>query len=125
MVDALSEELPNYGGRAGHARCFLHTTNLVAKSLLRAFDVKRGNQLADVELTGEEIRLLRDMEEIAEAELDDDIADNALDNNLDGLVDETDELSPDERKELRMSIRPVQLALAKVGTSVSFCNVPH
>lgn len=93
--------------------------------MLRAFDVKRGNQLADVELTGEEIRLLRDMEEIAEAEFAVDVADDTVDDNGDGLVDETDELSPEERKELRMSIRPVQLALAKVGTSVSFGNVPH
>ncbi|KAF8549482.1 hypothetical protein OG21DRAFT_1365844, partial [Imleria badia] len=54
MVDALSDQLPNYGGRAGHARCFLHMTNLVAKSLLRASNVKRGNQLADVELRAEE-----------------------------------------------------------------------
>ena len=42
---------PDYGGPSRHARCFLHTTNLVAKSLLRAFDVKWGNQLADVEMT--------------------------------------------------------------------------
>jgi hypothetical protein len=115
MVDTLSGELPNYGGRAGHARCFLHMTNLVAKCLLRAFDVKRGNRLADVELTGEEIRMFREMDEMAEAELEDDVGDDAVDDNLEGLVDEIDQLSPEERKELRTSIRPVQLALAKAS----------
>ncbi|KAG2738580.1 hypothetical protein P692DRAFT_201663520, partial [Suillus brevipes Sb2] len=38
MIDQLAVELPNYGGRAGHTRCFLHTVNLVAKSVLREFD---------------------------------------------------------------------------------------
>jgi hypothetical protein len=69
--------LPDYGGKAEHARCFLHTTNLVAKSLLRAFDVKRGN-LADTELTGEEIRLLREMEEMAETEEAADVGDEVM-----------------------------------------------
>lgn len=112
MVETLSGELPNYGGRAGHARCFLHTTNLVAKCLLHAFDVKSGNRLADVELTGEEIRLFREMDEMAETALGEDVGD---DDNLEGLVDEMDQLSPEERKELRTSIRPVQIALAKAS----------
>lgn len=98
MVEALGGELPDYGGPSGHARCFLHTTNLVAlKSLLRAFDVKRGNQLADVEMTVEELRLIRDMEEMADTvELDGNVRDDAVDDNLDGLVDENDQLSPEE-----------------------------
>ncbi|KAF8431817.1 hypothetical protein L210DRAFT_3415341, partial [Boletus edulis BED1] len=125
MVDTLSGELPNYGGRAGHARCFLHTTNLVAKCLLRAFDVKRGNRLADVELTGEEIRMFREMDEMAEAELEDDVGDDAVDDNLEGLVDEIDQLSPEERKELRTSIRPVQLALAKASVTSAILISPY
>ncbi|KAH0835755.1 hypothetical protein J3R83DRAFT_9590 [Lanmaoa asiatica] len=43
MVNTLSDKLPDYGGQVEHARCFLYMTNLVAKSLLHAFDVKWGN----------------------------------------------------------------------------------
>ncbi|KAG1852960.1 hypothetical protein C8R48DRAFT_563910, partial [Suillus tomentosus] len=38
MIDELSTALPNFGGKASHTRCFLHTVNLVAKSLLHEFE---------------------------------------------------------------------------------------
>ncbi|KAG2744250.1 hypothetical protein P692DRAFT_201667543, partial [Suillus brevipes Sb2] len=38
MVENLAEALPSFPGRAIHTRCFLHTINLVAKSLLKEFD---------------------------------------------------------------------------------------
>ncbi|KAG2756745.1 hypothetical protein P692DRAFT_20714526, partial [Suillus brevipes Sb2] len=34
MIEELHETLPDFGGTASHTRCFLHTVNLVAKSLL-------------------------------------------------------------------------------------------
>ncbi|KAG2112006.1 uncharacterized protein F5147DRAFT_557772, partial [Suillus discolor] len=43
MIDKLAMELLNYGGRAGHTQCFLHTVNLVANSILCKFDVKKGD----------------------------------------------------------------------------------
>ncbi|KAG1812699.1 hypothetical protein EV424DRAFT_1277463, partial [Suillus variegatus] len=38
MVENLAAEVPAFGGAASHTRCFLHTVNLVAKSLIREFD---------------------------------------------------------------------------------------
>ena len=41
MIDELENLAPGFGGSAGHTRCFLHIINLVAKSLLCLFDVKK------------------------------------------------------------------------------------
>ncbi|KAG2060744.1 hypothetical protein BDR06DRAFT_837354, partial [Suillus hirtellus] len=38
MIDELSTALPDFGGKASHTWCFLHTINLVAKSLLHEFE---------------------------------------------------------------------------------------
>ncbi|KAF8428853.1 hypothetical protein L210DRAFT_875408 [Boletus edulis BED1] len=101
MIHALEFELPDYGGEAGHARCFLHTTNLVAKSLLRVFEVRKGSGVASGGgMSVDEERLALEI-----CELNDDV---------DGLEDEMAMLSREEVKELQNAIRPVQLALAKV-----------
>jgi hypothetical protein len=41
MVDALEELLPGQFFWVNHARCFLHIINLVAKSLLRQFELPK------------------------------------------------------------------------------------
>ncbi|KAG2035957.1 hypothetical protein BDR03DRAFT_821952, partial [Suillus americanus] len=41
MVDNLAEALPSFPGKANHMRCFLHTINLVVKSLLKEFDMTK------------------------------------------------------------------------------------
>ncbi|KAG2085760.1 uncharacterized protein F5147DRAFT_527213, partial [Suillus discolor] len=38
MVDKLVMLVPKFTGEASHTRCFLHTMNLVAKSLICEFD---------------------------------------------------------------------------------------
>ncbi|KAG1782402.1 hypothetical protein EV702DRAFT_925011, partial [Suillus placidus] len=38
MVDKLAMLVPEFAGEVSHTRCFLHTVNLVAKSLIREFD---------------------------------------------------------------------------------------
>ncbi|KAF9222117.1 hypothetical protein BS17DRAFT_649909, partial [Gyrodon lividus] len=38
MVEKLGNTLLDFGGASTHARCFLHTTNLMAKALIRVFD---------------------------------------------------------------------------------------
>ena len=41
MVDELSKLLRNFPGDVNRTRCFLHIVNLVAKQLLKQFDVPR------------------------------------------------------------------------------------
>ncbi|KAG2098242.1 uncharacterized protein F5147DRAFT_530360, partial [Suillus discolor] len=38
MVDELEQLVPEFAGEASHTWCFLHTVNLVAKSLIWEFD---------------------------------------------------------------------------------------
>ncbi|KAG2105394.1 hypothetical protein BD769DRAFT_1311636, partial [Suillus cothurnatus] len=38
MVDKLEDLLPDFGGAVSHTWCFLHTVNLITKSLLREFN---------------------------------------------------------------------------------------
>jgi hypothetical protein len=40
MVEELGAMLPDFGGASAHTRCFLHTTNLVVKALIKVFDAK-------------------------------------------------------------------------------------
>jgi len=41
MVDELVDMLLNFSGQANHCCCFLHIVNLVAKTLLKQFDVQK------------------------------------------------------------------------------------
>ncbi|KAF9219300.1 hypothetical protein BS17DRAFT_639811, partial [Gyrodon lividus] len=38
MVEQLGDMLPDFSGASAHTWCFLHSTNLVAKALIREFD---------------------------------------------------------------------------------------
>ncbi|KAG2056065.1 hypothetical protein BDR06DRAFT_881182, partial [Suillus hirtellus] len=42
MICELSGKVLEFSGPTTHTRCFLHTVNLVAKSLIQEFDVKKG-----------------------------------------------------------------------------------
>ena len=41
MIWELAYRVPMFAGAASQTRCFLHIVNLVAKSLIRQFDVKK------------------------------------------------------------------------------------
>lgn len=78
MIRELSGKVLEFGGPTTHTRCFLHTVNLVAKSLIREFDVKK--QEADQALAHSTDST--DMEEV---------------DNDDGFVDEVELLDEQER----------------------------
>jgi len=107
MVRELSDKVPAFGGVTTHTRCFLHTVNLVAKSLIREFDTKK--QDADQALAEEELSM-----EIEEDDGMIDDGDTAEDND-DGLIDEVELLDDTERFALENDIRPVKLALVKIS----------
>jgi hypothetical protein len=117
MIRELEFELDGYDGEAGHAQC---TTNLVAKSLLRAFEVRKGFPFDDDLLSADEQQLaqeIRDLSQVGNEDSEETHSgddDDSSDDNVEGLEDEVERLTRDEQKELQKSIRPVQLALAKV-----------
>ena len=41
MVEKLVDRVPQFGGAASRTRCFLHIINLIAKSIIRQFNVKK------------------------------------------------------------------------------------
>ena len=123
MVDELQKLLPEYGGRASHARCFLHTTNLIAKSLLRVFEIKKGCQLQpdEVQMEIDELNAGWDEEEQATAAKTEGVdVQDPVDNN-EGLVDLTRDMDAEERMAHEERICPVKLLLVKVRESCYSC----
>lgn len=115
MIRELSGKVLEFGGPTTHTRCFLHTVNLVAKSLIREFDVKRGE--ADQALAHSTDSTDIELEELS-ADMEEDTGTTYEVDNDDGFVDEVELLDKKEQAALNKEIRPVKLALVKV----SACN---
>jgi len=122
MIDELVDLLPNFPGAANRCRCFLHIVNLIAKTLLKQFEVPKKDVEAALDAAEQELLDLAagtDMEEmvtVAEGGLGD--GEDA--DNVDGWVDEMDLLSEEESEELRKNIQPVRLVLVKVSNIKRF-----
>lgn len=140
MVDELEKTLPAFSS-VNRTRCFAHILNLIAKSILKLFDVEQkkkkdkdgeseGTAAASNEddgLSDEERELLELAGDIDDEELtmhrehqadDDEVED---DDDEDGWVDEVAELTEKEKAELKKDILPVSRVLVKVcvGTQCS------
>jgi hypothetical protein len=121
MVDKLADILPSFPGRANHTRCFLHTINLVAKLLIKEFDVtkkdaSRALEDSDGGASNEEGEVMEDVEELNADIADYSAEDNAmLGDDDEGWINEVNLLSDHERKRLQREIRPVKLVLVKVS----------
>jgi hypothetical protein len=113
MIDELADLLANFPGKANQTRCFLHIINLVAKSVIRQFDVAKGKADDALDKAEQELRTLaegidlEDLEVQREQEGDDD--------NVEGWVNERNAFSVADREELDVSVRPVKLVLVKVN----------
>ena len=127
LSEHLADQVASYSA-VNRTRCFLHILNLVAKSLLRQFDVTPAQKETDSienDLSPEEEDLLALAEDIDKEELTMALQDDANDDeeapegdNDDGWVDEVEELSDEEREALKVHIRPVSRVLVKVRTSI-------
>jgi hypothetical protein len=122
MIDELVDLLPNFPGAANRSRCFLHVVNLIAKTLLKQFEVPKKDVEAALDAAEQELLELAagaDMEElitVGEGGLgDDEDADD-----MDGWVNEMNLLSDDESEELRQNIQPVRLVLVKVSMKITY-----
>jgi hypothetical protein len=118
MVDGLKDLLEIFPGESNRTRCFDHIVNLIAKSVIQQFDIPKtkGNAsfddvLRELVVTAEDL----EEEELAtrEGEQSDDEGD---DDNTDG-VNEPEEMSEEEQRELDDSIQPVRRVLIKVSAS--------
>ncbi|KIK80334.1 hypothetical protein PAXRUDRAFT_158962, partial [Paxillus rubicundulus Ve08.2h10] len=121
MIRELSKLVPMFGGSASHTRCFLHIVNLIAKTLIRQFDIGKQDAEGMLEDAWELHELSQGIDEeadpmkdIEEEEEEEEEAGKLSDEN-DGWMDECNELSKEEQRELDNTVCPVKLALMKVS----------
>jgi hypothetical protein len=116
MIDELVDLLPNFPGPANRCRCFLHVVNLVAKTLLKQFEVPKKDMNAVFDAAEQallELSAGTDMEELVTT-AEGGLGDNSDADDVEGWVNEMDQLSEEESEELRQRIQPVRLVLVKV-----------
>jgi len=136
MITELAKILPKFS-EASHIRCFLHIINLVAKLILKQFDVPKKREDEDLDDAEQELRdLAGDLElkewQTAEAmdkqQINRDTGLGAeMDNDIDGWVDKMLLLSPAEQARVKEDIRPVKLVLVKVNIdhTQEYCTYMH
>ena len=124
MVKHIANLVPNFPGPANQTRCFTHILNLVAKSIIRQFDVeKAGGASPDINEASDALASLAldldsdtvgDDDEDEENKGDDGDDEDDEDDNDDGLGDGRDGLSQEEVAELEASVVPIRSMLTKV-----------
>jgi len=113
LTTELADRIAHFRGPTTQTRCFLHVINLVAKSLIKQFDLPK--ESSDLDMARD---LNRD-DEATIAENGDGDPDAEDVDNEDGLVDEIEQLTVHERTALETNIRPIRLTLVKVSYMIS------
>jgi hypothetical protein len=121
MIDELVDLLASFQGKANQTRCFLHIISLVAKSVIRQFDVAKGKVS---EALGEAEEVLHALAEGIDLEDLETQREREDDNNDDvnSWVDKRNALSMADCKALDASVCPVKLGLMKVNSGVFDMN---
>jgi hypothetical protein len=132
MIDKLAELLENFLGPSNHTRCFLHIINLVAKTLLKQFDLPEKAAEDALDDAEKELLDLADgldheplASEMSASELGDE-ENEPQNDNMEGWVNKMQKLSEDECGELLDEIQPIKLVLVKVGdySELKYYNAP-
>lgn len=119
MTTELAKLIDHFGGEAACTRCFLHIINLVAKSLIKEFDVPKHHSVESLDSADHDLQDLagdidiEDKDTIAENGDGDPNADDADD--AEGWIDEINELDDFDCDALQENIRPIKLVLVKVS----------
>jgi hypothetical protein len=113
MINELADLLASFPGKANQTRCFLHIINLVAKSVIRQFDVAKGKADDALDEAEQELRILAEGTDLEDSEMQG--QQEANDDNVEGWIDERNALSIADRDALDASVRPVKLVLVKVN----------
>lgn len=122
-IAELTEVLPNFS-KVGHTQCFLHIINLVAKSIIKQFDVQKKkkdehldnkeqelhNLAGDVDVENEQAVEAMEQHQISGETV---LGDKGID-DIEGWFDKMVLLSTHERKQIEADIWPVKLVLVKV-----------
>ena len=115
--------IDDFPGAANQTCCFLHVINLVVKSIIKQFDLPNSKKTSgdDDEVDHEDDgRLDEATEELLKLAGDVEIEGNLMahseedNDNVEGWIDEQEEMTKDELNELSTSVAPVRLLLTKV-----------
>ena len=122
MIEELANLLDNFPEEPNRTRCFTHILNLVAKSIIKQFDVPKAHADEVLDDVAKELAALAvdlDIEEWISREDTsgdgEDDADKDDDDDDDGWTGVHDGLSSEEREALYESLQPVCLVLAKAS----------
>jgi hypothetical protein len=121
MIEELADLLDDFPGEANRTRCFAHILNLVAKNIMKQFDVPKAHADGVLDDAAKELAALAidlDVEERISREgqsFEGEGDEDEDDDNLDGWVDVRAELSDVEREELDEGLQPVRLVLVKAS----------
>lgn len=125
MIAELATILDDFPGAANQTRCFTHILNLVVKSILRQFDLPKNKAQKLNNASKELLQLAGDIEreEIETRQLNSNENDNDDDDNLDGWVDERDDMEEEDQDELDTTVEPVRLVLTKVRITFLYLSI--
>ena len=121
MIEELDILIDDFSGPANQTRCFLHLLNLVVKSIIRQFDLPTSKKTSDNdedvgEATKELLKLAAEieLEEQETRSRSGDENDAVEDDNVEGWIDEREEMTEGELRRLAKSVQPIRLLLSKV-----------
>lgn len=116
MIRHLEALIGEFKGQQGQTRCFAHILNLIAKSIIKQFDIPKA-QVGKV--SDEATNALRELaanidDEEQETAETGDKGDNDEDENMDDWVDERKAMAVEQLATLDKSVQPARLMLVKV-----------
>lgn len=121
MIEELDILIDDFSGPANQTRCVLHILNLVVKSIIRQFDLPTSKKTSDNdedvgEATKELLKLAAEieLEEQETRSRSGDENDAVEDDNVEGWIDEREEMTEGELRRLAKSVQPIRLLLSKV-----------
>jgi hypothetical protein len=124
MLDELAELVLGFPGKPNQTRCFLHILNLVAKTIIKQFDVRK--KKID-ELNGEEDILdgLAAGIELEELEMQAMASDSNKEerDNVEGWIDEVALLSDEEKSQLNADMVPIHTVIVKASSTFRIYSV--
>jgi hypothetical protein len=114
MVNELSDVLEDFPGETNRTQCFLHIVNIVAKTLIRQFDIPKAKVDTIMDEAEKQLQdLAKDIDESGPNGRDDERNDEEND-NIEGWVDEMEKLPACEHQAVRKSVGPIRFVLVKV-----------
>ena len=117
MIQQMQELISKFPGKANQIRCFAHIINLVAKSVIKQFDLPKGTAASCLDDAIKGLLALAGDIELEEDDmttsLDEDDMDK--DDNIDGWRDKRDTMSTEKLQKLNADVLPVCQVLVRAS----------